>query len=301
MASKEKGVYRYDGHQLLLFTKSDSLCSTNILSVQEDDLGNLYFDTPSGVSKYDGQSFTTLPLADKEHATSEWVVDPDDLWFRMGWEHSGPFRYDGDSLYHLTFPKNDIEVTFYEQYPNVSYNPYGIYDLFEDSKGNIWMGTANFGIYFFDGTEISWMYEEQLTTTPAGGAFGIRSIAEDKEGYYWICNANLKYQLSPPSKTESDLKPLQLNKQIGIPDKTDLYFQSISVDQQGNLWMSSPQGVWRNDGHTLEHITFRDADTIIKPNSVYIDLKGDIWLGTEKQGIYTFDGKRYSKFEIWGT
>ncbi|MBL4604215.1 MAG: hypothetical protein JKY02_00680 [Flavobacteriaceae bacterium] len=58
-ASEEKGVYRYDGKNVVLFTSNDGLSSYRILSVQEDNFGNLYFDTPEGVYQYDGQKFTT--------------------------------------------------------------------------------------------------------------------------------------------------------------------------------------------------------------------------------------------------
>ena len=54
--------------------------------------------------------------------------------------------------------------------------------MYEDSRGNIWFGTSNLGIYLFDGTEISWMYENHLIETPEGGNFGVRSIAEDQDG-----------------------------------------------------------------------------------------------------------------------
>ncbi len=297
--SKENGVYKYDGKNLVLFTSNDGLCSYSILSVQEDNNGNLYFDTPNGVCKYDGQKFTTLTVTENDKSKNEWKSEPNDLWFRMGWEHNGPFRYDGKNLYHLEFPKNKMEDEFYKKYPNISYNPYGIYSLFKDSKGNIWFGTCNFGIYLFNGKEISWMYENQLTQTPKGGDFGIRSIAEDKEGNYWICNANYKYTLLPNDTEGSGLKSINYKRKIGIENKEDLYFLSILTDNNGDMWMTTfDQGVWRNNGKELKQFFIKTDGIDISPTSMYKDNQGIIWLGTDKYGIYKYNGKTFKKFKI---
>ncbi len=297
--SREMGVYKYDGESLVLFDKNDGLCSYTILSVQEDDSGNLYFDTLDGVCKYDGEKFTTLTVTESGNSQNEWRSAPGDLWFRMGWSHSGPFKYDGKNLQYLAFPKNKMADEFYKDHPDAPYNPYGLYSLFKDSKGNIWFGTANLGIYFFDGKELSWMYENQLTETPGGGAFGIRSIAEDGKGNYWICNANYKYTLLPNDTTSSTLKSMNYQRQIGIEDNKGLYFLSILSDDNGDMWMLTyDQGVWRNNGKTLEPVFIKYNGVKILPTSMYKDRQGNIWLGTSKQGIYIYNGKTFEKFRI---
>jgi len=83
-SSKEKGVYRYDGNSLTLFTSDDGLSSYRFISVQEDNFGNLYFDTPEDVYKYDGVKFTTLPVVHINESENEWKSEPGDLWFRIG-------------------------------------------------------------------------------------------------------------------------------------------------------------------------------------------------------------------------
>lgn len=297
--SREKGVYQHDGKTLVLFTKNDGLCSYTILSVQEDDSGNLYFDTPDGVCKYDGEKFITLPVVESGNSQNDWRSEAGDLWFRMGWSHNGPFKYDGKNLHSLAFPKNEMADEFYKNHPDAPYNPYGLYSLFKDSKGNIWFGTANLGIYRFDGKELSWMYENQLTETPGGGAFGIRSIAEDSEGNYWICNANYKYTLLPNDTGNSTLKTMNYQRQTGIEDNKGLYFLSMLSDDNGDMWMLTyDQGVWRNDGKTLEQVFIEPKEMRILPTSMYKDRQGNLWFGTSKQGIYKYNGKTFEKFKI---
>jgi len=107
-SSKEKGVYKYDGKNLVLFTKKDGLCSYDIISIQEDLNGNIYFDAPEGVCKYNGENFYKLEVEESK-STDKWYAKQNDLWFSIGFQHSGPFRYDGEKLQHLPFPKNELE------------------------------------------------------------------------------------------------------------------------------------------------------------------------------------------------
>ncbi len=300
-ASKEKGVYRYDGENLFLFTSNDGLHSYSIISVQEDNLGNLYFDTPEGVYKYDGEKFNTLSVAERKESENEWKSEQGDLWFRMGWHKNGPYRFDGKNLYHLKFPKNKMEDEFYKKYPNASFNPYAIYSIYKDSKGNIWFGTSNLGIYLFDGNEISWMYENQWIETPEGGNFGVRSIAEDQDGNYWICNANYKYTLLPNDEEVDGLKSINYKRQIGIDinGREDLYFLSMGTDSNGDLLMfANEDGLWLNNGEALTQFFIKDGERNISPTSIYKDNQGVLWFGTDKYGIYKYNGNTFEKFKI---
>lgn len=300
-ASAEKGVYQYDGENLVLFTANDGLVSNRIISVQEDDLGNLYFDTPEGVIKYDGEKFTTLSVVENNESENEWKSEPGDLWFRMGWDKSGPYRFDGENLYHLKFPKNAMEDKFYQKYPNASFNPYGIYSLFQDSKGNIWFGTSSLGIYLFDGKEISWMYESQLTGTPNGGDFGIRSMAEDSDGNYWFCNAYYKYILLPNDAEGKGLKSINYKREAGIENIVDkeLYFFSMEKDNNGDLFMFAKEsGLWRNNGGELTQLFIKDGTKTLSPTSMFKDNQGIFWFGTNSNGIYKYNGSSFEKFTI---
>ncbi|MGB5402962.1 MAG: two-component regulator propeller domain-containing protein [Robiginitalea sp.] len=299
---KKKGVYRYDGENLTLFTSNDGLGSYRIISVQEDNFGNLYFDTPEGVYKYDREKFTTLLVVDMNESENEWKSEPGDLWFRIGWDKRGPYRFDGKNLYHLKFPKNKMEDEFYRKYPNSSVNPYAIYSIYEDSKGNVWFGTSNLGIYLFDGKEISWMYENHLIETPEGGNFGVRSIAEDQDGNYWICNANYRYSLLPyeTGADRNGLKSINYMRKIGIENiaNESLYFYSMETDKNGDLLMfAGDYGLWRNNGKELSPFFIKDGEQNISPTTMYKDKQGTLWFGTDEHGIYSYNGNTFEKFK----
>ncbi len=296
-----KGAYKYDGKSLNLYTDKDGLIGNNVLGIQEDRFGNIYFDTTEGVSKFDGQEFITLEIVEHSSVKNEWKSEPNDLWFRMGWNNSGPYRFDGKQLYHLQFPENKMEEEFYSKNPNATYNPYGVYYIYKDTKGNIWFGTSNLGVYKYDGNNISWMYEKHLTETPEGGSFGIRSIIEDKNGYIWICNPNYKYKILPDSTESSELKSINYQREFGVESKRleSLYFLSMTLDNNGNLWMVSyDNGVWRKNGNELIHYPIKDGDIDVLLFSIYKDNQGALWLGTHNAGVYKYNGKSFEKFKL---
>lgn len=297
----KKGVYKYDGQSLVLFTEKDGLIGHDVLGIQEDRFGNIYFDATKGVSRFDGQRFTTLEIMEKSTGNNEWKSEPDDLWFRMGWNSGGPYRFDGKNLYPLVLPRNEMENEFTSRNPNVSYNPYGIYHIYKDSKANIWFGTSNLGVYKYDGNAISWMYEKHLTETPEGGSFGIRSIIEDNDGFIWICNPKYKYRILPDNSTTNDLKPINYQREPGIESTLSegLYFMSMTLDNDGDLWMATyDNGVWRNNGKELIHYPIKDGDTEVLLFSIYKDNQGALWLGTHNAGVYKYNGELFEKFEF---
>nr|WP_321237638.1 two-component regulator propeller domain-containing protein [uncultured Psychroserpens sp.] len=297
----DKGAYKYDGESLVLYTDKDGLIESNIWGIQEDRFGNIYFDTTEGVSKFDGQKFTTLEILEDSSVENEWKLEPYDLWFRIGWNNNGPYRFDGKRLYHLKFPKNEIENEFISINPNASYNPYGVYYIYKDSKGNMWFGTSNLGVYQYDGKEIRWMYEKHLTETPEGGSFGIRSIIEDKDGYIWICNPKYKYKILPDNTKSNELKSINYQRELGVKSKEleSLYSMSMTIDNDGNLWMTTyDNGVWRSNGTELIHYPIKDGETDVLLFSIYKDNQDGLWLGTHNAGVYKYNGESFEKFEL---
>jgi ligand-binding sensor domain-containing protein len=302
---KEKGVYKYDGKTLTLFTTQDGLVSNSILGIQEDKKGNLFFDTSEGVSQFDGQKFSTLKIVQNDDSKQDWRLYPEDLWFRKGWNAKGPLRFDGTSLYQLTFPKSNQEEEFYAKFPNSSYNPYGIYNIYKDRRGVIWFGTASLGLCRYDGESVSWLFEKQLTETPAGGDFGIRSIIEDQEGYFWFCNTRYKYNISSEDTLINGINRLKYEREDGaqqgsISGQENIpYFLSMTEDKQGNLWMVTyDEGAWQKKGNELIQYQVKGDVNPVLLFAIHIDHQGVIWLGSHNAGVYRFNGEDFEKFGL---
>jgi ligand-binding sensor domain-containing protein len=299
--SDGKGVYRYDGKNIVHLNSKHGLCDDRIRQIQEDSAGNIYFTTLNGISKFDGKKFIRLIVA-AGNAPGQWRLKPNDLWFRGEGQMKGPYRYDGNVLHSLEFPKHYMEDDYYRQYPNTPINPYDLYYIYKDKKGAMWFGTGALGIYHYDGTSIRSMYEKHLTQTESGGSFCIRSIMEDRKGKFWFCNTKYRYNILPGESTTKGKGFVNYTTEKGIDvakgllSNDRLYFQSIVEDSLGDLWMQTYQeGIWRYDGNKTTRYFFHE-DATVKVISMYQDKRGGLWLGTDGSGVYKFNGKTFEQF-----
>jgi ligand-binding sensor domain-containing protein len=298
--SNGEGIFLYDGKTIVNYTEKDGLCNNHVRQIQEDKFGNMYFSTLGGISKFNRKSFTTLvPVKSKI-----WRSEENDLWFHMlgKRDEHGPYRYDGKILYNLEFPKHYLHDEFYKNGINPFFSPYEIYTIYEDRSGDLWFGTSVFGACLFDGHSIKWMYEKDLTIVPAGGSFGIRSIFEDKEGSFWICNTRHRYVFDFNKTAKSDR--LQYQQISGIGDSIIfggdeyIYYSYIIEDNKGDIWLTTwDKGVFQYDGKSITNYAVKDGSQDVKLVSMYKDRQGDLWLGTPENGAYKFNGSTFEKFE----
>ena len=165
----------------------------------------------------------------------------------------------------------------------------------------MWFGTANVGLCRYDGQTLSWMYEERLTTTPSGGAFGIRSVHEDRAGDFWVCNTRQRFEISPEVLLEDGHSLIKYEKKEGLPDaqsdtdKNFNYYPSMTEDDAGALWMACGEdGVLKYDGEDVTRYPIGDGAYAL---SIYRDHEGKLWIGTVEDGIYTFEGASFEPFK----
>ena len=288
--SNGRGVYYLDKNEMKQFTTTDGLVNDSIHGIQEDKNGNIYIETPEGISKFDGKQFTTLKA--NKSSPKQWKLDTNDLWF--GYNANDVYRYDGNSLFELQLPRKDLKKAFSIDTlisPFNSNNPYSVYGVNKDKDGNIWFGTFVAGAFRYDGKSFLWFDEKELSILPDETAPGVRSIIQDKDGYFWLSNFISKY------KIESD--NLKYEKIKGIEKDKPNYFNSGIVAKDGNLWMTTYGGiVWKYDGKTLSSFKINNGKEVVLLVSIYQDKNGILWLASDNDGIYKQNGEKFEKFKL---
>lgn len=288
--SWDSGVYKYNGKTIVNYSTKHGLLNNRIDEIKEDHLGNIYFSSANGsskISKFDGASFTTLKAVPGDN----WGLDSTDVWFKYGYGNSGKvYRYDGTTLFELQFPRP----------PNLS-NPFDIYSIYKDRRGNLWFGTNPVGVCRYDGQSFQWITEEDVTEFRNEGANGVRSIAEDKNGDFWF-NTEFRYSVYD-SLTLAESKFYTRHQSIGGLDgkkDSDLdEYLSIVKDNDDNLWfVTYLDGVWKFDGIEITHYQVEVDSKQITLFSIYKDNEGNLWLGTHENGVYQFNGTSFEKFAI---
>lgn len=296
--SNGQGLFRQEGQTIIQYTTKDGLANDTIRQIQEDQSGNIYISTFQGISKFDGTTFTTLqPIK-----SDEWKLEETDLWFYvLGKKNEGVYRYDGHTLHDLKFPKHYLHDEIFPRTVNSFFSPYEVYSIYKDRKGAMWFGTSVFGACRFDGSTVKWMYEDDLIYVPHGGTFGIRSIFEDKEGSFWMCNTFQKFQFDFEQTKKSDR--LQYTKTAGIGDKQIfngddyIYYSYVVEDNDGNIWLTTwDQGVYKYDEKNIIQYDVKAGTQDVNLVSMYKDRQGVLWLGTMDNGVFRFDGKTFVRF-----
>ena len=286
--SWETGVYKYDGNELVNYTTKHGLLNNRVDEIIEDEFGNIYFgsaNATSSISKFNGNNFKTLKAVPSEN----WKLESKDLWFKSSYGNTGKvYRFDGITLNELQFPSP----------PNLS-NPFDIYSIYKDRKGNIWFGTNPVGVCRYDGKSFEWITEEDVTEFRKEGANGVRSITEDKNGDFWF-NTEYRYSVYDSTTLKSNKFYTRQKSLGGLDGKTDSNldeYLSTVRDNNSNLWfVTYRDGVWKYDGLKITQYVVQDNSKEITLFSIYKDNNGDIWLGTPENGAWKFDGQTFVKF-----
>jgi len=139
------GACKWDGKSFTNFTKKDGLPSNCVQNITEDKQGNIWFGTRVG---------------EKDHP------DPEK---RVG--EGGLSRFDGKTFTH--FP----------EFEGLSKND--IYSIYEDKRGDLWIGANGVGLYRYDGKDFT-LFSETDREDMDNKLGGIQGILEDKNGALWI-------------------------------------------------------------------------------------------------------------------
>jgi ligand-binding sensor domain-containing protein len=250
--SWETGVYRYDGKSLINYTTKHGLQNNRIDEIKEDKSGNIYFIGAyphSTVTKFDGQSFAAITAT----PGNDWKLQSNDLWFKHSFQSEKVYRYDGITLYELQLPKP----------PEIS-NPFEIYSIYQDRKGSVWFGTNPSGVCRYNGKSFEWITEEDVTELHNGPANGVRSIIEDRDGYFWF-NTMYRYKVYDTNIALKNNTPFySREKSVGSFDgKNDGVlneYLSIAKDNNNELWIATYRnGIWHYSGKKITHYPVKDG------------------------------------------
>lgn len=289
--STQEGVCLFNGKTFSYFTVENGLSHNQVLSIQEDDNGLIWFGTQNGVSSFDGNKMTyhlQNIMTDHQH---KWEKTEKDLWFNAGTKE-GVYRYDGQKLNYLAFPTPKV------------INPYNIYSVTSLSKGKnnmLWIGTYA-GVFGYDGRGFTIINDETLGLNVETEPLHIRSLLEDSKGRLWIGNNGIGVLLKEGdtiinfSEKNNLIHPTSSRKgDKSLPGTLEHVF-TIAEDSQGNIWFGDRDaGIWKYDGKTMKNYTIKDGLTNDFAQSIYEDENGELWFGMADGNIFKFDGKTFKK------
>jgi ligand-binding sensor domain-containing protein len=275
------------GRQVLkhLSTK-DGLSSNEVRKVLEDSYGFIWFATSDGLCRWDGYEFKVFKNYNNDSNSLPnyflLCLEEDiskNIW--IGTNHGGLTRY------------NTVEDRFY-RYSSIKDDENSIPGMvvrcvFKDSKQNIWIGThsglAKYNPESDNFTRFSVSGDNSEIDTDIRQIFQVANneiIIQSDAGFFKL---NIESKIL--SRYEFNLP--------GIDEKVFLQNNPACFDSQGNLWIGSPEGLFRLDlvnGNFRKYLPDANKSNCINSvnfSVIFEDSRSNIWIGSENRGLNIYN------------
>jgi ligand-binding sensor domain-containing protein/signal transduction histidine kinase len=292
------------------FTVEDGLSSNVVNAVIQTRSGFLWIGTDAGLNRFDGRHFTPIyfrgPRATPQGIVSALAEGPDgDLWI-------------GTSAGLVRIPR--LALDRFDRSLSVFYHPgAGISDEIKwlrfSRDGVLWVGTGA-GLYRFVGN--------RFETVIARAA--ISRIEESADGHLLVISSQGFIELDgtrvvehPGLSDQLDIHPDQLfhafqdrkgavwfctssglaRRENGSIVRLQPYGPGghgvlrVYEDPQGNLWVEASTGIFRVSRTKLKLESLAPS---IQVRAISADREGNLWLGTNGEGLMRFKDRRIRIF-----
>ncbi len=254
----------------------NSLSSSNITALMEDQQGNMWIGTSDGLNKYLPQTeeiFTYHATGERGHLSSSYISaleieDESHIWVGTP---EGLNRYHlGTNWFYWSFLITPGPIT-------ENTNKAMITALKNDSKGRLWVGTREFGLYIFNKEGNQFINAQNFI--PSQNPFNLNSvldIIEDSRGLLWIGTSHkgLAKLIPEPNVFREDFRGRTI--------------YGIIEPQENNFWFGTQNGVIIYDrAMKSSSKLIHDFDNA---NSLSSDLISDLYLDGEYIWIGTHNG-----------
>lgn len=273
------GLCYYDGEHFYPIT-TNQLPEKRIDRINRDDSGTMWvqcFERHQEVSCYDTltQRFITYNVKELSDSVKKQAVKPlnrtfDDPRSTRTWTVNKRMLWQKDKQ------NANKDFAYCEQTAiDAELKDETIFSLLLDSKGILWAGSANDGLFFAD-TRVSNYHRLICQPNPL-----VRSVCKDSGGILWIATGNKGlFAVFPESNN-------YLTVDYPLTDSIEgRRIRPIIEDSKGRLWLGTFDGLYIKE---VESNIFRKmafADTLT--HAIYAlceDDKKQLWIGTEK-GLY---------------
>lgn len=307
----DRGLFRFDGVNNILYTTADSLASDNITSLHLASDEKLWIGHKNGkITLYDGNSFHPfLPEEGLGEITVSDILSDRNgvIWFSTLGE--GVFRWDGKYLSNIN-TDDGISDGF-------------VYDLELDKNGVLWFATDNGITRYFDGKcEVISMKDGLVDNI-------VRIIKASPDGRLWIgtdekgitvYNPDAKKFMNIGGWSFGPVTGLTINRedevwistekdgiiQLRLGDfvfsyrkikvtqgKESVRINSVIKDFEENIWIGGKSFVTQVLPPIFEFLNASTGTPFEISYSLILDSKDNIWVCTEKglyKGVYGNSG-----------
>jgi two-component system sensor histidine kinase ChiS len=267
---------------------SEGLSQSVINCILQDRQGFIWIGTQDGLNRYDGYTFKIFrPGSDDPQSINDrWIntlFQDKQGYIWIGTRLGGLNRYDpstGKFTHFINDPEN-VSSLISDR----------VQVVFEDSRGRLWVGTAE-GLDRYSPTSNSFQhYNFNVLPSSEPSSDNITAIIEDKNGTIWIGTAFAGLNRYD-EETGTFVNYSQNSSERSALSSNNIH--SIQEDPGGTLWVATDKGINLINQKTglITHFLHAPGDpNTLASNSVkviYIDSNGNDWIGTN-DGLDRYD------------
>ncbi|MEN9523741.1 MAG: hypothetical protein RL065_2118 [Bacteroidota bacterium] len=291
---------------------------TSVMNIMEDASGVFWFGADlNGIYRYDGKALTNFlgdvckPVADNiQNGIHNIFQDKKgNLWFSKGGCGACHFlfrlnaqntthpcinntcKHDMKNAQQLTIHQQEIDKLFIRTKTTNDHGTVDLMPFLSDTKGNVWFGSYENGVYQFDGKHlVNFSTKDGLNTS------NITTILEDKKGNIWFGTGEKNSDGWKGNGVfcydGNTLKHFTIAN--GLPENDII---SISEAKDGKIWFCSQiAGISCFDGKSINSFNEKNIMHNKYVSSFVKDRNDNFWFSTEAMGLTRFDGKSFVSF-----
>lgn len=291
--STQNGLNRYDGHSVKVYNKQNS-------NIESNEISSLYLDSENriwlttyggGLSLYNKTKDNFISY--KKSSENEFSIVSDRINVII--ENSNGHFWIGTEKGLCLF--NYVENKFY-YYPFSQKKLLNITSIYEDKKGNLWLGTFAEGLFLFDPKNKKFTKINKDKKQITSSINVITAINSDK----------ILLGTSGGGLLEVDLKMYRISdffSNNSVLNEKVKIVRSIKKDSKDNLWIGT-------DGYGLIELQYPNSkepiinnytynsqlEPSLSGNAIYViseDDDSNIWIGTAWNGISVLDKKNQTE------
>lgn len=256
------------------------LPQNTVTVISQDRAGFLWFGTLAGLSRFDGYGFTNYSYhADDPNSLSNnfiYDITEDSQGYIWIASYRGLNRFDPrKQTFQRYFNNPDDLGSLSDNYPRA---------VFEDRDGVLWTGNK-YGLNRYDRATNRFRHYYQLLSREED--FTV-SIQEDKSGRLWL--GVYGHGILIFDKRRGEFSRLELKKVKDLTQANNVW--QLLIDKQNRVWAATEAGVLEYHIDTQDfrfHAVGGDKNLNRLPRSLYLDLYGDLWVGTQDGRVYRYN------------
>jgi signal transduction histidine kinase/ligand-binding sensor domain-containing protein/CheY-like chemotaxis protein len=259
------------------------LSQSNVICSLQDSRGFMWFGTREGLNKYNGYTFTVYKneVGDDNSLASNMVNDIVEdakgyLWIAT-WG-GGLDRYDRKTEQFVHFRHNPADPA------SLSSNL--VITLLWDSRGTLWVGTEDGGLNRMDSMGRFVHYVNRPGDESSLGDNNVKDLFEDADHQLWVATVGGGLNLFD-RRTGTFRKFVHADSRPGSIGSNSV--SCVFGDSRHRLWVGTATGLDLLDRATGEFRHYEKEGprgiTAHSINSMIEDAEGNIWIGTENDGL----------------